>query len=175
MFIRFCGGLCKVYAVYTFVCIFIGGTVNGIFYRSFVRVLVGWWWAAAAGSGSLLLLVGVVLCFLNLKEFCKIKLPHIPLKLGGILHFFGVFAAGFSLRLVHLFTHDSKPYRLLPIPYPPTYSNGLPNGKTHQISLSHYPTPNSNYLKINSYTTITNLLHYNYINLNISTSSTLLL
>ena len=123
--------------MYTFVCIFIGGTVKAIFYRSFVRGLVGCWWAAAAGSGSLLLLVGVVLVFLNLKESRCIKFGHIPLKVGGILHFFGLFAAGFSLRLVHLFTHDSKPYRLHPIPYPPTYPNGLPNGK----ALISLPSP----------------------------------
>lgn len=101
-----------VYAVYTNVCIFIGGTVNGIFYRSFVRVLVVGWWAGAAGSGSLLLLVGVILGFLNLKESRTIKFAYTPLKLGGILHFFGLFRWLFSLRLVHLFTHNSKPYRL---------------------------------------------------------------
>ena len=130
MFIRFVGVLCMVYAVYTFSCIFIRGTVNPIFYRSFVRGsgrLVGCCcWSFAAGR----LLVGVGLGFLNLKESRCIKFGYIPLKVGGILHFFGVFRWSFSLRLVHLFTHNSKPYRLHPIPYPPTYPNGLLNGKT---------------------------------------------
>ena len=131
MFIRFLWGLCMVYAVYTFLCIFIGGTVKPIFYRSFVRaaggLLVGW----SAAAGSLLLLVGVGLAFLNLKESRTIKFVYIPLKIGGILHFFRVFGGRNSVRLVHLFTHNSKPYRLHLIPYPPTLPNGLTNGKPH--------------------------------------------
>lgn len=135
MFIRFWGGFVYVYAVYTFSCIFIGGTVNPIFYRSFVRGsgrLVGCCcWSFVAGR----LLVGLVLVFLNLKESRCIKFEYIPLKIGGILHFFGVFRWSFSLRLVHLFTHNSKPYRLHSIPHPTTYPNGLPNGKI-TLSLS---------------------------------------
>ena len=131
MFIRFVGVLCMVYAVYTFSCIFIRGTVNPIFYRSFVRGsgrLVGCCcWSFAAGR----LLVGVGLGFLNLKESRTIKFVYIPLKIGGILHFFRVFGGRNSVRLVHLFTHNSKPYRLHLIPYPPTLPNGLTNGKPH--------------------------------------------
>ena len=63
MFMQFLGCLCKVYAVYTFVCIFIRATVKGVFYRSFVRgsgsLLGCWaaagglgWFAAAAGGGG---------------------------------------------------------------------------------------------------------------------------
>lgn len=106
MFMRFWGGLCKVYAVYSFCCIFFQTTVKRIFYRSFVRGLVGvpllvgcWFWFAAAaggvGSGGL-----------NLKKSRCFKLGEKSLKTGGILHFFGVFGGRFSLRLVHLFTHD---------------------------------------------------------------------
>ena len=51
MFMRFLGGLCKVYAVYTVVCIFIRATVKGIFYRSFVRGS-GWLPLLAAAGGA---------------------------------------------------------------------------------------------------------------------------
>lgn len=100
MFMQFLWGLCKVYAVYSFYCIFIGGTVNGLFHRSPFGGLVGF---SAAGG---LLLVGVGSGGLNLKESRCFKLGEKSLKIGGILHFFGVFGGRFSLRLVYLFTHD---------------------------------------------------------------------
>lgn len=106
MFIRFLWGLCKVYAVYTVCCIFIGGTVYRLFHRSPLRgsggrsaaggLLVGF--AAAAG--------GVGSGGLNLKKSRCFKLVEKSLKIGGILHFFGVFGGLKSLRLVHLFTHN---------------------------------------------------------------------
>lgn len=106
MFMRFLWGLCKVYAVYSVYCIFIGGTV----YQLFTVPPSGVWWAFrcwwVAGSGSLLLLVGVGSGWLNLKESRCFKLVEKSLKIGGILHFFGVFGGLKSLRLVHLFTHN---------------------------------------------------------------------
>ena len=133
--------------------------------------LVGWccwfWFAAAAGGGDS-----------GFSEFERITDNQIciySLETRGYFTLFRafplvVFAPSGSSIHTQLKTVPSTPHL-----YPPTYHNGLPNGKTHQISIYHYPPPNSNYLKINLYTTITNLLHYNYININISTSSTILL
>ena len=103
-------GFCGVYARFMQCMQFIVYSSGERFADFFTVPPSGVWWAFrcwwAAGSGSLLLLVGVGSGGLNLKESRCFKFGHIPLKIGGILHFFGVFGGRFSLRLVHLFTHN---------------------------------------------------------------------
>ena len=113
IFIRFVVGCVYNYVFYTIVAFATPTTVNANFYRCQLWRLLG---AFVAG--------GVCGVGLNLKKSCYIKFTEKPLKIGGILHFQAVFFGQFSLRLVHLFTHNSQPYHLHPIPHSPTYPNG---------------------------------------------------
>ena len=136
-----------VYAVYAFCCIFIGGTVKQIFYRSFVRILAGfrwWFWLAAAGGGG-----GSVFSEFERILYFQIRVYSFENR--------GYFKLSSGFRCWIFATSGSsihtQPQTVLPTLHlhPTTYLNGLPNGKTSPIPLSHYPTPNSNYLKINPY------------------------